>query len=290
MKYIIMTFLAFALIAPNILLAQSVDVKDLQVKVEEENGYKKITIKKTMEDGTITIINWEGKGEIPEDITKELGPGGSVIFKEEEKDSSKVLTKQVTVIVEKDGNQQSQSTEKQIKVIVQKEGEELIQLGNEAEVIILKEGDEMEEKEVKVWMEKTEELSEEEMELRVRTKQGKGERDAVEKVLIIKRGKEKEENNQPMEAPKIERSLKLKRFQVSPNPASEQITLQFEGKKAPLTVRLLDASGREVYKEFRRDFDGNYQNQITLNWIPTDFFFVSIEQKGEYYTEKVLHK
>lgn len=219
----------------------------MQVSVEEENDYKKITIKKILEDGTIDIIHWEGTGETPEDIAKEFGPGDGIIVIEEDSgrmqldDSEKVLKKTVRVIVDENGRELDRQDRKKIKVIVEQDGDQ-------QEVVII----EMED--------------------------GK-----QEKIII-------DEASPLPEVPKIERSLKLKGFQVYPNPASERINLQFKAKKAPVTIRVFDAAGREVYKEFQREFDGNYQNQIELENISADFFFVSIEQRGKVYTEKVIQQ
>jgi hypothetical protein len=295
MKYIINTLLVLALLVPAISQAQDVKVKDVQVSVEEENGYKKITIKKTLEDGTIDIINWEGTGEIPEEIAKEFGPGGGIIVVEEGNDSTKVITKTVTVIVDEEGKEVEKTEEKQMKVIIHKEGEKVIHLGGDEEIIILKEGEETDEKEVKVWIEKTGEEGEKQMKVRVQ-RAPSDQKSGKEEVVIIRVDDGAEEKiilnkeNALPEVPKIERSLKLKDFQVSPNPASERINLQFRAKKEPVTVRMFDATGREVYKEFLRDFDGNYQNQIELEGVSSDFFFISVEQKGKMYTEKVIQK
>ncbi|HKK75973.1 MAG TPA: T9SS type A sorting domain-containing protein [Saprospiraceae bacterium] len=301
MKYIINTLLVLALLVPTLTQAQDLKVKDVKVNVEEENGYKKITIRKTMEDGTIDVINWEGKGEIPEEIAKEFGPGGGIIILKEGEtgDSTKVITKSVTVIVDEEGEKKETSEEKHVEVIIKKDGEHILHEGKDAEVIILKDGKEVDGKEVKVWIQKEEgEGAEKIMKVRVHTD---GEKDLIqsgegEEIIIIKQAGGEPEKviinkaEGPTAAPKIERSLKLKDFQVSPNPASERINLQFKAKKAPVTIRVFDAAGREVYKEFQREFDGNYQNQIELENISSDFFFVSVEQKGKVYTEKVIQK
>lgn len=302
MRYIILkSLLLIALLTPVVVQAQDVKVKDVQVSVEEENGYKKITIRKTMEDGTIDVINWEGQGEVPEDIAKEFGQGGSIIILKEgeEGDSTKVITKNVTVIVDEEGEKKETSEEKHVEVIIKKDGEHVLHEGKDANVIILQDGKEIDGKEVKVWIQKEEGVdTEKTMKVRVHTdgekhliKSGDG-----QEVIIIKQAGGEPEKviinkaEGPTAAPRMERSLKLKDFQVSPNPASERINLQFKAKKAPVTIRVFDAAGREVYKEFQREFDGNYQNQIELENISSDFFFVSIEQKGKVYTEKVIQK
>ena len=212
---------------------------------------------------------------------------------EEGNDSTKVITKKVTVIVDEKGKN---TEEKQMKVIVREEGENVIHLGEDEEIIILKEGEETDEKEVKIWIEKVEEGDEKQMKVRVHLDKSDVTNGAKEEVVIITMDNGSEEKiiinkeNPLPEVPKIERSLKLKDLQVSPNPASERINLQFKAKKAPITIRMFDAAGREVYKEFLRDFDGNYQNRIELDGVTSDFFFISIEQKGKVYTEKIIQR
>lgn len=46
--------------------------KEVTVAIEETDGIKKVSIKFTNEDGKIETINWEGDGDFPEDIKKEL--------------------------------------------------------------------------------------------------------------------------------------------------------------------------------------------------------------------------
>ena len=51
------------------------DVKKVDVSVEDKDGYKKITIRKHLEDGSIDVVNWEGTGEIPDEIKEQMGKG-----------------------------------------------------------------------------------------------------------------------------------------------------------------------------------------------------------------------
>lgn len=46
--------------------------RKVNVNVEEENGIKTVTIKLTGEDGEVETINWQGDGEFPEELRKEL--------------------------------------------------------------------------------------------------------------------------------------------------------------------------------------------------------------------------
>ena len=304
MKYVVKTILLIALLVPVMGQAQEVKVKDVNVSVEEKDGYKKITIKKTLEDGTIDIINWEGKGGIPEDIKKELGPGGGIIIHEvgdEEGmifiggDSTKMIKKTIEVIVDEHGETLHESHDKKFEVIIKQEGENVIHLDKDAEVIIIKEGEDINTNDdVKVWIQK---VGEGEKEVKVMVNKVEGNEADEKHVIIIKDdGKTekiittKDGNTELGNTPKIERSLRLKDFQVSPNPADGQVNLSFKGKKAPITLRLIDAAGREVYKERISNFDGNYQNQIDVEGISTNLLFISIEQKGKVYTDKIALK
>lgn len=312
MKYLVKAILLIAMLAPVMVQAQESKVKNVDVSFNENDGYKKITIKKTLEDGTVEIVNWEGTGEIPEEIKKELGPNGKIIIHETdsdsemifiEGDSAKVMTKTVEIIVDDEEGAMLKDVkqEKEIKVIVKQEGENVIHLDKDAEVIILKEGEDvdLDDKDVKVWVQKAGDTEGKEIKVIVNSVDGEEGAKKVEKHIIIMKddGKTEEiittgddEPTKELTAPVVEHTLKLKDFQVSPNPAEGQFNLSFKGKKAPITIRLFDAAGREMYKERITDFDGAYQNQIDVEGISSDLLFLSIEQKGKVFTEKIALK
>lgn len=113
------------------------------------------------------------------------------------------------------------------------------------------------------------------------------------KVIILKDGDvimEREDEDAPgvPEPDETRPALELEAFEAFPNPADNQLTVRFAGKQAPVTIRLLDAAGQQVYKEYIQDFEGRYDQRIGLQGIPDGLLLLTIEQEGRVFTEKVM--
>ena len=111
------------------------------------------------------------------------------------------------------------------------------------------------------------------------------------KIIII--GKDQEEENQnaisdPLPELELERSLELETFEVFPNPGEGQIRLKFTSEAAPTTVRVLDLSGKEVYREYMRDFSGLYDDSIDLDQLNSGMYILTIEQEGKIFSEQLV--
>ncbi|MCB0613935.1 MAG: T9SS type A sorting domain-containing protein, partial [Phaeodactylibacter sp.] len=83
-------------------------------------------------------------------------------------------------------------------------------------------------------------------------------------------------------------ALELEAFEAFPNPADNQLTVRFTGAPAPITIMLLDSAGKQVYKEFIKDFGGKYDQQIGLQGLPEGLLLLTIEQEGRVFTEKLM--
>ncbi len=112
------------------------------------------------------------------------------------------------------------------------------------------------------------------------------------KIIIVER-KGKDEENAPV-APvpdlDLERSLELKTFEAYPNPSSGQFQLKFESAAAPLTIRLTNLQGKQIYREYIRDFNGLYNESMDLNNLSSGIYILSIEQEGKIFSEQMVIK
>ncbi|MCO6487533.1 MAG: PDZ domain-containing protein [Phaeodactylibacter sp.] len=110
------------------------------------------------------------------------------------------------------------------------------------------------------------------------------------KVIILKDGDlimEREDEHAP-EPGETRPALELEAFEAFPNPADNELTVRFTGEQAPVTIRLLDAAGQQVYKEYIQDFEGRYDQRIGLQGIPEGLLLLTVEQEGRVFTEKVM--
>lgn len=311
MQRLIYTLLAAFLIAGTSSTAFAQASKNTNVSITEKDGLKKITIKKTLEDGTIDVINWEGTGEIPDDIKKELDKSGKFSihtmdgdFKFYSTDSVKIDgPHKIMIINNKEGKE---GLEKEIEVILEEAREGAVKAVENVKVIRIDKDGEIEldnDHDLDIQIHRIDGDSNEKQVEVIVEENGSGSN--VNKVVIIKRvelvNETKEEgtpettnqiNDEAIEkAPQVlERSLNLQDFQVSPNPASERVNLAFKGASVPTTIRVLGLDGKQIYREFIRDFGGTYQNDLDLRGIQSNFVIVNIEQEGKIYSEKLALK
>ncbi len=267
--------------------------KKVEVSVQEENGLKKVTIKKHLEDGSLDIINWEGRGDIPEDILKQMKGNGGMIFIHEDgkvdvlgERKHKIHTKKIKVKVNgEDGDVETDD----VNIFILKDGEEHEVSDQKIEVLIHEDKDS--EKEIEVIV-----LGDEDAKVHTTTMHKniiivrEVEREDGQEVVLKARIISEPDEEKVKSLEKMERSLELNEFQLAPNPASEQFNLSFKGESAPITIRAFNTNGQEVYKSFIRDFDGYFNDSIDLEGIQSNMLFITIEQNGKIYTDKVMLK
>lgn len=290
MQHMLRTLLVLACLFPVAMQAQEVKVKEVKVNVEEENGHKKIIIEKVGEDGEVEVIEWEGTGAIPEAIAKEMPARGAAVFMKAEQAGAG--QKMIKVIVDQEDTVSTVEEVQEIKVIVHKAGEEVLHLDQEEEVIILRDGEAVDGKPMKVWVEKTGDG--EEKEIQVRVEAASGQEVKEEKIVIVEMVNEHEKKMRVRDAarapkaPGVKLTLQLETLDIELSPEGDQMNLQFTTASGPVSVRVFDAAGKDLYREFRRTFDGNYEQELPLGELSGAFIYLSIEQGDKVFTEKIM--
>ncbi len=84
--------------------------------------------------------------------------------------------------------------------------------------------------------------------------------------------------------------LQLDQFEAYPNPSNGSLKVSFDAEAGPLKLMITDISGKSVYKEDLENFDGQYQNEIDLNRFPKGTLLLTIDQSGKRFTEKIVHQ
>ncbi|MCB9290851.1 MAG: TonB family protein [Lewinellaceae bacterium] len=84
--------------------------------------------------------------------------------------------------------------------------------------------------------------------------------------------------------------LKLQNFKASPNPTTSVLNLRFEAEALPTAIRLLNASGQEVYRETLNRFEGAYNQAIGLGNLPKGAYVLHISQGERIFAEKIILK
>ncbi len=102
-----------------------------------------------------------------------------------------------------------------------------------------------------------------------------------------KKDQQAEPNANPAPKPTYA-ALELTNFSASPNPTDGAFLLRFSADPKPVTIRITNESGKELYKLHRPDFDGTFSEQIDLNTATKGTLIVTVQQGEKYYSSKVI--
>ena len=82
--------------------------------------------------------------------------------------------------------------------------------------------------------------------------------------------------------------LELVDFSLYPNPTEGNLNLSFTSEAVPTMVKIVDITGKEVYREELDDFNGTYQKEINLNSVPKGPLMLTIMQNDKVFADKVM--
>ncbi|MDZ7606063.1 MAG: T9SS type A sorting domain-containing protein [Cyclobacteriaceae bacterium] len=87
----------------------------------------------------------------------------------------------------------------------------------------------------------------------------------------------------------LKSNLKSSSISYDPNPGTGKFTLKFAlDQKEPVSVKVLDILGNEVYSETVMDFQGNYDNQIDLKGKSKGIYILQIGQNKKTLARKIV--
>lgn len=89
-----------------------------------------------------------------------------------------------------------------------------------------------------------------------------------------------------MNQKKIQYDLKLSDYRLSPNPARDQIEINFKGEDGDLQVCIFDTNGKVIFQEASNQFAGFYSKQIDLSGAAQGMYFVQIRQHGKAFIDR----
>jgi|GEM_PF-2599475 len=118
----------------------------------------------------------------------------------------------------------------------------------------------------------------------------------TKRIIIIKKGEDKTEVTEEKVAPvpivdlaqPMDYSLDLKNFSAFPNPTDGKFSVQFTANAEPITVSVFDATGKEIYRDNVKNFDGYYNEEIDLRGKSTGALILSIAQDGKRHSEQII--
>ncbi len=83
-------------------------------------------------------------------------------------------------------------------------------------------------------------------------------------------------------------TLQLERYNAFPNPSFGEVTLQFEAEAIPTEIMLSDASGRVIYRENLRNFDGYFNKELSLREAMPGNITLTIRQDDKLITKQLV--
>ena len=110
----------------------------------------------------------------------------------------------------------------------------------------------------------------------------------IEEVIVEEVPVLKEDPDDPVPT-SVDNTLELLDLAAFPNPTYAMVNLQFRGEAVPTTVRITDVSGKVVYEEVLKQFDGFYSNAIDLYQRSSPgVHFVTIQQGDQVRSEQIV--
>lgn len=119
------------------------------------------------------------------------------------------------------------------------------------------------------------------------------------KIVIVTRGDKSEDAKEEGEMefsedalPEValKRNLSLQEYNLFPNPSNGNVQLRFKGDALPTEIKITDMNGKQMYRERLNQFDGQYDQNIDLNDLPSGAYIMTIEQNDKVYTEQLILK
>lgn len=86
----------------------------------------------------------------------------------------------------------------------------------------------------------------------------------------------------------VERQLELKAFSVFPNPTTNNINISFQGNSESTVVQVTDISGKEIFKDVVDDFSGSYNKDLDLSNYAKGQYILYVIQNQKVFTESII--
>lgn len=109
------------------------------------------------------------------------------------------------------------------------------------------------------------------------------------RIELTECSKEEEEMLQEKANVDFEEQLPVNNLEFSPNPSDGHFNLQFElSDKADTRIMVFDNSGRQVYDQILKDFEGSFNQQVDISDQPDGVYFMIVAQGEKQFTRKIV--
>lgn len=112
---------------------------------------------------------------------------------------------------------------------------------------------------------------------------------AVELAIPVKfKLRADKQSKDPSNATLPPNALELTDFQLTPNPASDQIKVQFSGKAQPLRLMVTSYGGKMHINQMYNGFNGFFNETLNLESLPQGTYFLMVGQEGKIFTQQFV--
>ncbi len=105
-----------------------------------------------------------------------------------------------------------------------------------------------------------------------------------ENVIVVPKGQEGEQVNTPSNMGRLE----LNNFAASPNPTKDMVNVSFVGEAVPTNVSFIDLSGKVLFQQNIKDFNGQYNQRFDLNEYAKGVVVVKIQQGDKVFSKQIV--
>ena len=107
----------------------------------------------------------------------------------------------------------------------------------------------------------------------------------VKKIVVVKKSSDKE--GEVIEEIISPAEVDLYEINVYPNPGDGVVNLEFKAAAVPTTVKIITMDGQELYNQTIENFDGSFMEQLDIE-RQEGGVILQIQQNGKVYTETIL--
>jgi len=121
---------------------------------------------------------------------------------------------------------------------------------------------------------------------RFKTCETTGQEEPVQEELIAEQPAE--EQQPAIQLPETETTLELSGYKAFPNPSFGEVSLQFQAEAVPTEIQLSDAAGRVFFQRQLKNFDGYFNEELSLREATPGTITLTVRQGDKLVTKQLV--
>ena len=96
------------------------------------------------------------------------------------------------------------------------------------------------------------------------------------------------EDAQKVNTPTNVGRLELTNFVASPNPTKDMVNVSFKGEAVPTNVSFIDVTGKVLFQQTIKDFDGQYNQRFDVSEYAKGVVVVKVQQGDKVFSKQIV--